>query len=60
MLPRWKNVPSAIFMQTCATITKKCIFSYSSVNITDNGTIVAYYSAKTHIDQFWAEAGQNM
>ena len=33
------NKQHAIFMQMCAAITEKCIFSYSSVNITDNGTI---------------------
>ena len=39
MLTTWKNVPSAICMQICAAITEKYIFSYSSVNITDNDTI---------------------
>ena len=33
------NKQHAIFMKMFAAITEKCIFSYSSVNITDNGTI---------------------
>ena len=40
-------------MQISAVITDKCIFSYSSVNITDNGTIMVStlmfdYTEKTH------------
>ena len=40
MLTSWKNVLRAIFKQICATITEKCILSYSLVNITDNLLII--------------------